>query len=129
MRTKIALALGLVALVAFVSAQAAERVHADIPFPFIVGKQTFPAGQYQIVKGDKEDLIQIQSMKKGPAADILVITRLGSEIHTTPNDSHIVFDKVGDAYYLSELWLPGEDGYLLHVTKEQHTHRTVNSPR
>ncbi len=54
------------------------------------------------------------------------MTRLSGEIHTTPQDAHLVFDKVGDTYLLSELWIPGEDGYLLQITKGAHEHIVLN---
>ena len=38
----------------------------------------------------------------------------------------IVFDKVGDVFTLSEIWVPGLDGFMLHMTKEAHEHRIVN---
>jgi len=58
----------------------------------------------------------------------LLKTRLAGGLYTTPKDAHVVFDKIGNAYVLSELWLPGEDGLLLHVTKEKHEHKVINSP-
>jgi hypothetical protein len=38
-----------------------------------------------------------------------------------------VFDRVGDERFLSEVWLPGEDGYLVRGTAAQHQHDIVNS--
>ena len=54
------------------------------------------------------------------------MTRLSGEIHTTPQDAHLVFDKVGDTYLLSELWIPGKDGYLPQITKGAHEHIVLN---
>lgn len=42
-------------------------------------------------------------------------------------EPHIVFDKIGERYFLSEVWLPGADGYLLHATNEKHTHQHVKA--
>jgi hypothetical protein len=50
-------------------------------------------------------------------------------MHTTPEDAHIVFDVVGDKHMLSEIWIPGEDGYLLLATKGKHGHKVINIPR
>jgi hypothetical protein len=58
-----------------------------------------------------------------------VQTRLGAAIHTTKQDSHIVFDKVGEVYTLSEVWIPGTDGWLLFSTKGKHEHKTIDVPR
>jgi hypothetical protein len=56
----------------------------------------------------------------------LVLTRMAAGIHTTPRDAHVVFDKVGDQYWLAEIWIPGEDGIDLHNTTLKHEHRIIN---
>jgi len=50
-------------------------------------------------------------------------------------EAKLVFDEVGDfapsyteyitVYVLSEVWLPGEDGYRIHVTKGAHKTKEV----
>ncbi len=129
MKTKYAVTLGFVALlVTFLgSAQAATQFRANIPFQFVVEGKTFGAGEYDFVQNDDES-IQVLAVKKGPSAVALVVSRLGGDIHTTPKDIHVVFDKVGDTYFLSEVWVPNMDGYLLRATKEKHTHRSINIP-
>jgi hypothetical protein len=42
-----------------------------------------------------------------------------------PGEAHVVFEKEGDAYILSEIWLPDEDGWLVYPTTGQHMRRTV----
>jgi len=37
----------------------------------------------------------------------------------------VVFDKLNGQYYVSELLVPGDDGYLLLVTKASHTHESL----
>jgi len=32
-------------------------------------------------------------------------------------------------YVLAEVWLPGQDGLLLHVTKGAHSHQTVKGQK
>jgi hypothetical protein len=130
MRTRLLVMVGFLSLLAVGSAsgQQEAKVEANIPFQFTVEGKVLPAGQYTLTRKVGDDFFRVV----GPDnAGVLapVITRLGGEIHTTPADAHIVFDKLGDTYYLSEIWIPGEDGFLLHTTKEAHTHRTVNVPR
>ncbi len=129
MKMKIAVTIGLVALLTtvFGLAQTVQSLRANIPFQFIVGGKALPAGEYNFIRN--EGSFQVVSVKKGPSAVALVITMLGGEIHTTPQDAHIVFDKVGDSYFLSEIWIPQMDGFLLNATKEKHEHRTINIPR
>ncbi len=54
------------------------------------------------------------------------LTRVAAGMHTSPADGHVVFDKIGDAYTLAEIWIPGQDGYILAVTKAKHEHRIIN---
>ncbi len=131
MRTRIAVLFGCFALLATVCcfAQEAQSLQANIPYPFVVEGTTLPPGAYDFVRSKDEQSIRVVSESKGPSVNALVITRLGGGIHTTPQDAHVVFDKVGDTYFLSEIWIPGMDGYLLHATKEKHEHRSINIPR
>jgi len=130
MKIKIAVTMSFVALLAMVvgSAQAAQTVRANIPFQFVVEGKALPAGEYDFVRSDNELTVRVISQNKGPSAVALVLTRLGQGIHTTQGDAHVVFDKIGDTYFLSELWIPELDGYLFHATKQHHEHRAINIP-
>ncbi len=131
MKTKFALAIGFVALLALAvgSAQAAQTIRANIPFQFVVNGKALPAGEYDFVRNPNNQSIDVVPLKKGSTGAVaLVVTRLSAEIHMTPKDTHIVFDHVGDTYFLSELWTGNEDGFLLHITKETHRHRSINIP-
>jgi hypothetical protein len=50
-----------------------------------------------------------------------IITRLASEI---PNaTSRLVFDVLGSERVLSEVWIAGEDGFLVASTQGEHGHQ------
>jgi hypothetical protein len=110
-------------LLAVVSAYGQTTVRANIPFAFAAAGKTLPAGQYDFVRDTSDEVIKVAGPVKGPTVQAMVITRLAGGMHTTPQDAHIVFDKVGEKYFLSEVWIPGVDGFLLHTTKEKHEHR------
>jgi len=131
MKTRTLLTLSLLTLLVAASAYAqAPLVLANIPFSFMVEKQPLPAGQYEFTPIMERGVMRVVDVdKKGEAVFAPIITRLAAGMHTTPKDAHIVFDKVGDAYTLSEIWVPGEDGYLLHATKGKHEHHIVNVPK
>jgi hypothetical protein len=126
MKTKILLAVGLFAFVAglAVFAQLAE-IKATIDFPFKVEGKVLPAGAYDFVRDDSAAAFRVTDGGKNSAI-ALIQTRLSSEIHTTPADAHIVFDKIGETCLLSEIWIPGQDGYVIMVTKGPHEHKVVN---
>ena len=130
MKRSVVMALSLIAFLAVTSgyAQAQVMVTGKIAFPFTVGAKTLPPGQYDFVRDASASVIRVVSGNKNMAL-ATIITRLAGAIHTTPKDSHIVFDKVGDTYMLSEIWVPGQDGYMLLSTKGQHEHAVVDVPR
>ena len=99
------------------------------PFAFIGSGETLPAGEYQFKPDIAMKTMQIASTDKSARTVIAqVITRIGAAIHTSPQDAHLVFDEVGGVRTLSEIWIPGMDGWLLSVGKGAHQHRTVDVP-
>ncbi len=127
MRTKVMLAANLIILLAAASVYAQHTLVVKIDFPFTVEGKALPAGEYEFV-GEGTGGIEafgIRSAGKG-VATVPVLTHLAGEIHTTPQDAHVVFDVVGDTHLLSEIWLVGEDGYLVLATKGPHKHKVIN---
>ena len=129
MKIKLLLTLSLFALLAITLAYGQSlKVSANIPFAFIASGKTLPAGAYEFIPNSDEPM-KIAGPGKNASVLAPVLTRLGGAIHTTKQDSHIVFDKVGEVYTLSEVWIPGTDGWLLSSMKGKHEHRTVDVPR
>jgi hypothetical protein len=117
-----ALVLAVVAGGALAHAQPAAVV--NIGFAFMAGGKSMPAGKYDI---------QVTSggpvLLRGPSSQVLmpVMTRLGRR--DNDREPELVFDNVGGALHLSEVWFPGSDGYLLLGTKEQHDHTVLGGPK
>lgn len=126
MKTRITVLLGLSLLLAasVVYGQVAT-LKAPIDFPFTVEGKVLPAGDYKIARTEDGMAFRIQGTgKEGALA--MIITRLGNDMREKKMNSYLIFDKVGEIYTLSEIWLPGDDGYLVGTTKEPHTHKTVH---
>jgi hypothetical protein len=128
-KTKIMLVLSLIILVGSASGYAQSSppasINVNIDFPFTVAGKTLPAGDYSFTADNTGNVFRVQGQSKiGTLAPIL--TRLAGEMHTTPQDAHLVFDMAGGTFMLSEVWIPGQDGYLLLSTKGPHTHKVVN---
>jgi hypothetical protein len=96
----------------------------DTTFPFEVGGKVVPAGKYDIEQMTQELLVF--RPVKGPAIEAKVVTRLAQPA-TPLVEPKVIFDKVGDKYIASEVWLPGRDGFLLVGTKEKHTHHAIKA--
>jgi hypothetical protein len=120
--------LGVVALFTVLTMPSAfgqDNIKAKIPFPFQIGTKTLPAGEYQF--GIESSTVAVVGSSKGNSAEALIITRLAATPHSDATHAHIVFDKVGTTYTLSELWSPGEEGILVHATKGKHEHHVLHA--
>jgi mono/diheme cytochrome c family protein len=97
-------------------AQEGQAVRFEIPHEFMVGSKVLPAGKYTFsvdnfglaVKSDTSGTIRTS-----------IITRLSGPAEFL-RDGSVVFDKTESGRILSELWLPGGDGLLLHRTPANH---------
>lgn len=121
-----ALAVMLAVGAAPVYAQTGAR--ADIKFPFEVSGKILPAGTYEFEMTSPAVLMVRSVTDPKATSQTLVLTRLAEG--TTPlAGPEVVFDKAGDRTYLSEFWMPGEDGYLVLATKGTHSHARVKATK
>jgi hypothetical protein len=84
-------------------------IEANIPHAFVVEKTTLPAGKYIIRSaGEFADpsIMEIRSVS-GHAA--VIFATEGAQPGRTPNKTELVFDKIGDTYFLSEVLVSGDD--------------------
>jgi hypothetical protein len=119
-------ALACVALLGAAIAQAAP-VNVNIGFAFTAGGKSMPAGKYQIDITGPNGPVVLHGDAKDSEAILSVMTRLGR--HDNDQEPELVFDRLGTTLHLSEIWLRGEDGYLLLGTKENHDHVVLGGPK
>ena len=102
----------------------AQRIRGEITFPFVeAGKET-AAGKYSVEVAPNGQL-QLTGADGG---------RVLTPVVTLPcrhdrNDPEFVFDKTSDRAGLSEIWMPGQDGYLVAATKGPHSHAVVGGSK
>ena len=122
MRPKMMAAVGIFIIALGVTSALAQgpSLKAKIDFPFTVGTKMFPAGTYTFIKEDPSDAFRVTGEKTEAVAPIL--TRIASMM---PTLDAVVFDVVGDKYILAEIWIPGDDGYVVATTKIKHEHKIV----
>jgi hypothetical protein len=85
-------------------------VKADVPFSFVAGSETLPAGSYVFRVNDPTEpaVLSIES-PHGKEHELLI-----TETESTPHEgaamqSKLVFDRYGSEHYLAEVWVAGED--------------------
>jgi hypothetical protein len=116
------LALSVLATSLPVHAQSSTaKIGTSIPFGFEVGEKSLPAGEYSIVNQPHEmPALRLQSANGKVNMGLIPIERLARQHMGDAPKGSLVFDKVGDKHFLSEVWLPGEDGFLLPPSKQAH---------
>jgi hypothetical protein len=99
-------------------AQSAQKISAEIGFPFVAGGKEMPAGKYSVVFELGKPLEFYG--QNGTRVLLAVITSLGR--HDQDPDAEFVFDKVDGKSVLSEIWMPKRDGFLVLATAKPHEH-------
>ncbi|MGQ9800899.1 MAG: hypothetical protein ACUVRL_04455 [Candidatus Saccharicenans sp.] len=105
-----------------------------IPFEFKATGKKIPAGEYWFGFNQAGKLL-LRQTATGKELELQVLEKL-SPPEQPPAEPRLVFDEVGDfapsyteyftVYVLSEIWLSGQDGFLIHLTKSQHKEKIVS---
>ena len=96
------------ALAATSYAQSARRTVILIPFDFVAGEKTLPAGVYRVepVKRDSYTAWEIQSTAGRAGAVVMTSAASAKAAQDAPR---LVFQKYGETYILAQVW-PAADG-------------------
>jgi hypothetical protein len=138
MRHRIVLA---VAALAFTLVAGADVCFAQgtfkIPFAFQAGGKKYPAGDYRIARKGNEQ-IKLRQEPNGSEVTIPVLKTL-PQPDPPVAEPQIVFHAVGNFepsyteymtdYLMAEVWLPGQDGCLLLVTKGAHARQIIKGQK
>ena len=113
-------------------ASAFAQASFKVPFPIKAGGKNLAAGEYEAAKAPDGGLV-LKQVSTGKETPVAVLERIKPEAPVA--EPKLVFDEVGDfapsyteyitVYVLSEVWLPGEDGFRVHVTKGAHKTKEV----
>jgi hypothetical protein len=109
---KLCLALCLLTVGGVVVANAqidsGTTIQANVPFTFVVGDTTLPAGKYDIrvLDADALNVLELRSVK-GNTAVTFNTDDTQTKRDQILNKGDLVFDKIGDKYFLSQVWMAG----------------------
>jgi hypothetical protein len=108
MKKRVFVAASLFVLSIVVAAQVAkadEPMLVNIPFAFVAGNTTLPAGEYRVQKLDGNSaVLLIRCSDASTAAMVLSNTTQAKEI---PTQSKLVFKRYDNRYFLSQVWAEG----------------------
>lgn len=98
--------LAFVTAVVSVKGQTSDRIVCDIPFEFVVGEKTLPAGQYtakRVTPGSRALLVAEKNAKSS-------IIRMTTDLEPKRDkaQARMVFHRYGQHYFLAEVWRGGD---------------------
>jgi len=83
-------------------------IHANVPFKFVVDRQSLPAGEYTISRLGNGDAMLVIRSSDGKDIKIAGSNRL--ESRKPAEKTKLVFRRYGtDRYFLSQVWVAGSD--------------------
>jgi hypothetical protein len=130
MKTRALVMAGMMALTAMAStrvAQAQELLVVNIPFDFVAGNMTLPAGEYSIKVAAPERTLLLIDRKHAVASGFMNTHAVAkTEIQT---ESKVIFNRYGDRYFLSQVWAAGSSSgrQLLKSAREKEMAQIAKS--
>ena len=112
-KTLVAIAF-LLGFTSVVKAESQDGVIVDMPFEFVVGATTLPAGTYTVhnLADDTSGTLVIRSKEQGTAMFVLPYASESTETFKP----ELSLDKVGDHYFLNTI-RTAETVYRIHVSR------------
>jgi hypothetical protein len=107
--------------------KAQEPMVVNIPFEFVAGKLTLPAGEYRVEKLEKNSVVVLTHCTQ-PGASAIVMT-IASQANAPHSDSKLVFNRYGNLYFLSQYWEAGSSRgqLLLKSAREEEISRIAKT--
>ena len=88
-------------------AQSADRISMKIPFNFIVGEKTLPAGEY-IVRSTFSSRVTLIRTANGRRVHTTILT-MPVPPENTPFTAKLVFHRYGNQHFLYQVWTPASE--------------------
>jgi len=119
------------------AAEAVAQGTFTMPFTFQAGGTSLPKGEYSAVPKD-DSHITLRQESTGKEFQASFTQRL-PQPSPPPAEPQLVFDMVGNFapsyteyvtdYVLAEVWLQGEDGFLVHTMKGAHKTQIIKGEK
>jgi hypothetical protein len=82
-------------------------VKADVPFDFVIGDITYPAGQYDLKTVTTSGVIRIRNAQDSGVSNFQSSQACA---HTMPSQkTELVFLRLGGSYFLYQIWTEGRE--------------------
>lgn len=98
-------------------AYAQRQLRANVPFAFRMGNAQLPAGSYEITKVERT--IVIRGEHTGAMA-------LATSADPNSGDPRLVFNHMGNQYFLTQIWGEGDNAMTLPASKLEKEHQIAS---
>lgn len=113
--------VSLLSLLLVAGSAIAQTVHvrANVPFNFVVGSKTLPAGAYDVGSMDSVNTNVLQVQFRNGSSRMIVSSNAAQNLEAA-NRTKLVFNQYGSRYFLSEIWVNGATrGHRLPKTSRE----------
>lgn len=94
-------------MVAAQVAQAEQPMLVNVPFEFVAGNVTLPAGEYRVQKLERNaGILLINS--SDPRAAVMLVTH-AAQAREPQTESKLIFNRYDQRYFLSQVWTAGSN--------------------
>lgn len=99
----------------------AEELKVSVPFDFVVNGKVLPAATYTIRESEPNDKSALAFLGDGTGA-----LAIASEFDTTVTGSRLIFHRIGDKYFLSDVVSPSGKLHFGASKRETQLARSAN---
>jgi hypothetical protein len=103
------LVVGFGAVAAHAQIESGVTIEANIPHAFVVGKTQLPPGKYTVKTAEDSDDLNVLEIRSADGRTAVFFETENIRDNQRPGKSELVFDQVGDQYFLSQVFLKGDD--------------------
>lgn len=107
-----------------VVAQSQPPMKVSVPFNFVAGAKTLPAGEYQ-VQTDGSGVVWIRSADYKTTLNLSANSAENAQMNGV---AALNFNRYGDRYFLSEIWMGSNIGRQLPKTRAEREQIAATGP-
>jgi hypothetical protein len=130
MKTRALVMAGMMALAAMASTRVAQAqtqvpLAVNIPFDFVAGDKTLPAGEYIVSFTGFGHTLRLLDRHDADASALMNTIQVYA--NDSPAESKLVFNRYGDRYFLSQIWSAGnsQGRQLIKSAREKEVAQTA----
>ncbi len=97
------------------TAQSKPLIKVNVPFNFVAGAKTLPAGEYR-VQTERPNVVLIQGLDSKSNMNLLAHSAQNTQMNGV---GALKFNRYGDRYFLSEIWTGSDVGQQLPKSRAE----------